>query len=222
MTNTQSNLKVIIVEDDPMVQMGITRLLKNHTNLEILQTVEDGNTGVEKTLSLKPNLVLMDIGLPELNGIEATRRIKVALPDTRILILTCHTNQEEVLAAFSSGANGYCVKGTKIEQLLAAITAVQEGSVYLDASIANYVLRLNKQFFPPSPQKLPDFHFTEREEEVLKLIAEGKSNIEIGQVLNLSPNTVKGYVRQIFAKLSVNDRVKAAKKAWQIGLTTPE
>ncbi|NEO99565.1 MAG: response regulator transcription factor [Symploca sp. SIO2E9] len=219
--NANQSLSILIVEDDPMMQIGLSRILSTK-EITIAGQVEDGNLAVEIALKMKPDIVLMDIGLPGLDGIEATQRIKAALPEVRILILTYYVDEDKVLAAISSGADAYCVKGTSIAQLCAAITTVAEGSIYLDARIADYVVKnvVQKTQIPTKndANNSEDFGFSEREIQVLRLLAEGKSNAQIGEALHLSPNTVKGHVRRILLKMSVSDRVKAAVKALKLGL----
>ena len=215
------NLSILIVEDDEMMQLGLSRMLNNQ-DITVAGLVEEGNLAVETALKLKPDIVLMDIGLPGLDGIEATRAIKTTSPDVRVIILTSYVNQEKVLAAMSSGADAYCVKGTSIEQLCAAISAVADGSVYLDARIANCVLTNVVSKTPLLSEEDinqgKDFGFSEREIQVLKLLARGKNNAEIAQILYLSANTVKGHVRRILLKMSVSDRLKAVVKALDLGI----
>ncbi len=215
------NLSILIVEDDEMMQLGLSRML-NDQDITVAGLVDEGNLAVETALKLKPDLVLMDIGLPGLDGIEATRAIKTASPDVRVIILTSYVNHEKVLAAMSSGADAYCVKGTSIEQLCAAISTVADGSVYLDARIADCVLTNVVSKTPILSEEDinqgKDFGFSEREIQVLKLLARGKNNAEIAQILHLSANTVKGHVRRILLKMSVSDRLKAVVKASDLGL----
>lgn len=218
---TVKNFSILIVEDDEMMQLGLSRMLNNQ-DLTVAGLVEEGNVAVETALKLKPDIVLMDIGLPGLDGIEATRAIKTAAPDVRVVILTSYVHQDQVLAAMSSGADAYCVKGTSIEQLCAAIHTVADGSVYLDARIADYVLTNVVSKTPVLTEEAinqgKDFGFSQREIQVLKLLARGKNNAEIAQVLHLSANTVKGHVRRILLKMSVADRLKAVVKASDLGL----
>ncbi|MEM9540750.1 MAG: response regulator transcription factor [Cyanobacteria bacterium P01_E01_bin.42] len=221
-TAIASTLTVLIVEDDPMMQVGLSTVISQQTHLTVAAKAENGVQGVQESLRLKPDIVVMDIGLPELDGIEATKQIKAELPDTRVLILTACTDRQQVLAAFASGADAYCVKGATIEQLKAALTAASEGSVYLDARIADCILKQQPPHSPLPQGKPENFGFNKRELEIVELIAEGYNNSEIGAKLNLSTNTIKGYVRQIFAKLQVNSRTKAALKAWHCGLVKPE
>ena len=218
---TVKNFSILIVEDDEMMQLGLSRMLNNQ-DLTVAGLVEEGNAAVETALKLKPDIVLMDIGLPGLDGIEATRAIKTAAPDVRVVILTSYVHQDQVLAAMSSGADAYCVKGTSIEQLCAAISTVADGSVYLDARIADCVLTNVVSKTPILSEEAinqgKDFGFSQREIQVLKLLARGKNNAEIAQILHLSANTVKGHVRRILLKMSVADRLKAVVKASDLGL----
>ncbi|NES94712.1 MAG: response regulator transcription factor [Desertifilum sp. SIO1I2] len=208
------SLRVLIVEDDPMMQLGLEQTLMEQPNLTLVGQAEDGYLGVEAALKLKPDLVVMDIGLPRLDGIAATQQIKQALPDVRVVMLTSHTTETEIIAALSSGADAYCIKGANVDRLLAAIAAAQEGATYLDPQIARKVIEHLK---PPAPTSNIG-QLSQRELEVLKLMVEGYSNPEIAAELYLSPNTVKTHVRGIMNKLAVDDRVQAAVVALRSGL----
>lgn len=207
-------LRILIVEDDPMMQLGLEQSLAAHPQFNIVGQAEDGYLGVEAALRLKPDLVVMDIGLPRLDGIAATQQIKAALPHVRVVMLTSHTTETEIIAALSSGADAYCIKGASVDRLLAAIAAAQEGATYLDPQIARRVIDNLK---PPSPNS-NIANLSQRELEVLKLMVDGLSNPEIAAKLYLSPNTVKTHVRGIMNKLSVDDRVQAAVVALRSGL----
>ncbi|GAB1540499.1 response regulator transcription factor [Scytonema sp. NUACC21] len=207
-------LRVLIVEDDPMMQLGLEQSLMAHSQIEIVGQAEDGYLGVQAALKLKPDLVVMDIGLPRLDGIAATQQIKAALPETHVVMLTSHQTDTEIIAALSSGADAYCIKGASVERLLAAIAAAVEGATYLDPQIARRVIDNLK---PPSKSE-NTANLSQRELEVLKLMVEGYSNPEIAEKLYLSPNTVKTHVRGIMNKLSVDDRVQAAVVALRTGL----
>jgi len=207
-------LRVLIVEDDPMMQLGLEQSLMAYPQLEIVGQAEDGYLGVQAALKLKPDLVVMDIGLPRLDGIAATQQIKAALPETHVVMLTSHTTETEVIAALSSGADAYCIKGASVERLLKAIAAAVDGATYLDPQIARRVIDNLK---PPANQGNAA-NLSGRELEVLKLMVEGLSNPEIAEKLYLSPNTVKTHVRGIMNKLAVDDRVQAAVVALRSGL----
>jgi two-component system, NarL family, response regulator LiaR len=208
------NLRVLIVEDDPMMQLGLEQTLGEYPSLEVVGQAADGFSAVEVAKRLKPDIVVMDIGLPRLDGIEATKQIKAALSSVRIVMLTSHTSETEVIAALSSGADAYCIKGTNIDRLIAAIAAAQEGAAYLDPQIARQVIEHLK---PPSSTTIVG-QLSQRELEVLKLMVEGYSNPEIAAALYLSPNTVKTHIRGIMNKLAVDDRVQAAVVALRAGL----
>ncbi|MBE9206736.1 response regulator transcription factor [Nostoc sp. LEGE 06077] len=207
-------LRVLIVEDDPMMQLGLEQSLMAQPQLEIVGQAEDGYLGVQAALKLKPDLVVMDIGLPRLDGIAATQQIKAALPDTHVVMLTSHTTETEVIAALSSGADAYCIKGASVERLLKAIAAAVDGATYLDPQIARRVIDNLKP--PTTPGNTANL--STRELEVLKLMVDGLSNPEIAERLYLSPNTVKTHVRGIMNKLAVDDRVQAAVVALRSGL----
>lgn len=207
-------LRVLIVEDDPMMQLGLEQSLSVYPQIEIVGQAEDGYMGVEAAKQLKPDLIVMDIGLPRLDGIAATQEIKAALPDVRVVMLTSHTTDREIIASLSSGADAYCIKGASVDRLLKAIAAAAEGATYLDPQIGRQVLQ---HLSPPSPSG-NIANLSQRELEVLKLIVEGYSNPEIASKLFLSANTVKTHVRGIMNKLAVDDRVQAAVVALRSGL----
>jgi two-component system, NarL family, response regulator LiaR len=211
-----SSVKVLIVEDDPMMQLGLEQSLTNAPGITVVGKADDGYLGVEAALKLKPDVVIMDIGLPRLDGIAATQQIKDAAPEIRVVMLTSHTSENEVIGALSSGADAYCVKGTTVDRLLTAIAAAQEGASYLDPQVARQVMDHLK------PTTTADAaivgQLSQRELEVLKLMVEGRSNPEIAAELYLSPNTVKTHVRGIMNKLAVDDRVQAAVVALRAGL----
>ncbi|MEB3210380.1 MAG: response regulator transcription factor [Leptolyngbyaceae bacterium] len=210
-------IRVLIVEDDPMMQLGLDQSLSAYETIEIVGRAEDGYLAVEETLKLKPDVVVMDIGLPRQDGIAATQKIKAQQPETHIVILTSHTTENEVVASLSSGADGYCVKGTSVENLVTAITAAREGASYLDPQVARCVMDHLKPPFATEDNPAIG-QLSQREMEVLKLMVEGRSNPEIASVLYLSPNTVKTHVRGIMNKLAVDDRVQAAVVALRAGL----
>ncbi|MBE9139068.1 response regulator transcription factor [Nodosilinea sp. LEGE 07088] len=206
-------LRLLIVEDDPVMRLGLEHLLSGYSQLEIVEQVEDGYSGVEAVLRLQPDLVIMDIGLPELDGIAATQQIKAQRPETRVMMLTSHRSEQEIVAALSSGADGYCVKGVGLEKLVMAIACVHDGAVYLDPQVAQCVV----QHLQPVLRNQASSPLTERELEVLKLIVDGYSNPEIAATLYISLSTVKAHIRGIMNKLAVDDRVQAAVVALRSG-----
>ncbi len=213
-TTASSTLRVLIIEDDPMMQLGLEQSLQADPTCIVVGQAEDGYLGVEAALRLKPDLIIMDIGLPRLDGIAATQKIKAVLPEVRVVMLTSHTAETEIIAALSSGADAYCIKGASVDRLQAAIAAAQEGATYLDPQIARRVI----DHLKPPTLNSGISQLSERELEVLKLMVEGLSNPEIAAKLYLSPNTIKTHVRGIMNKLSVDDRVQAAVVALRSGL----
>lgn len=209
-------MRILIVEDDPLMQLGLEQALGEQPDFEIVGQASDGLAGVQLALSLRPDLVVMDIGLPRLDGIAATKQIKEGLANVHVVMLTSHTLQQEVIAALASGADAYCIKGASLDRLLAAIEAAKDGATYLDPQIARLVMDNLKA---PAVQPNPNLALlSEREMEVLKLIVEGKSNAEIAEKLYLSTNTIKTHVRGIMNKLAVDDRVQAAVIALRSGI----
>lgn len=205
---------ILIVEDDPLVQLGLEHALSAIPSLTLLESIDDGYLAVESAIQHQPDLILMDIGLPGIDGIETTRRIKPALPATKVIMLTSHTAETEVMAAFSSGADAYCIKGGSIDGLVSAIATVGQQGMYLDAKVAHILLQ-NLQS-APAPQ--PNIDLSKREHQVLTLLVEGLSNPEIAKRLYISPNTVKAHMRGLMNKLAANDRVQVAVKALRAGL----
>ncbi|MEB3228161.1 MAG: response regulator transcription factor [Synechocystis sp.] len=210
-------MKILIVEDDPLMQLGLAQALGNESQFEIMGQAEDGYGAVQQAIALRPDIVIMDIGLPGLDGIEATKQIKTAVPKIHVVVLTSHTLPNEIIAALASGADAYCIKGATLEHLIKAINAAKDGATYLDPQIARVVVE-NLKPAQEIDQETNIASLSEREVDVLKLIVQGKSNQEIAKDLYLSTNTIKTHVRGIMNKLSVDDRVQAAVIALRSGL----
>lgn len=209
--------RVLIIEDDPLVQLGIEQALTGYDQLTVVGTVDDGYLAVEAALEHSPDLILMDIGIPGIDGIETTRRVKEKLPQTKVIMLTSHASKTEVMAAFSSGADAYCIKGGSINGLVSAIATVGQAGVYLDAKVAHIALESFQQSAKPTPSEVIS-DLSEREQDVLELLVEGWSNPEIAKRLFISPNTVKAHMRGLMTKLAAADRVQVAVKALRAGL----
>ncbi|MGC1307083.1 MAG: response regulator transcription factor [Phormidesmis sp.] len=217
--NSESRLpawQILIIEDDPLVQLGIEQALASYSEMTILDTIDDGYLAVEAALLHKPDLILMDVGLPGIDGIETMRRIKSELPKTKVVMLTSHKSEPEVLKAFESGAEAYCIKGGSLEVLLTAIATVAQGGIYLDAPIAHIVTQSCKPA-AAAPQRI-DYNLSPRELEVLRLLVEGLSNPAIAERLYISANTVKAHMKGLMTKLEASDRVQVAVKALRAGL----
>ncbi|MBD0337388.1 MAG: response regulator transcription factor [Cyanobacteria bacterium Co-bin13] len=216
-TRSPAPLSQLIVDDDPMMRLGLTAAIASQPDLLLLGEAVDGQQGLEQAIALQPDVVLMDVGMPVMDGIAATQAIKATAPVVRVVMLTSHTDETEIIAAFSSGADAYCIKGTDVDALANAIRVAAAGAAYLDPQIAQKVMQ---NLAPTRPRAAGggDGLLSDREMEVLELIVEGFSNTEIGQKLYLSPNTVKTYVKGIMNKLVVSDRVQAAVVAVRRGL----
>lgn len=221
-----NNIKVLLVEDHTMTRMGLSLVLEKAQGIELVAEAEDGLSGVEKAKELLPDVILMDIGLPNIDGIEATRRIKETGLDSKVLIFTSRDNEDDVFACFKAGADGYIMKGSSPEQTTNAIKAVSEGTAWIDPAIARLVLS-NIQKNTPAPVASGEINYragkntyglTEREMEVLALIVEGLSNPQIADKLVITRATAKAHVHSILQKLYVDDRTKAAVMAMKEGL----
>jgi DNA-binding NarL/FixJ family response regulator len=219
------SVKVFIVEDHEMVRLGLKAGLERVEGVQLAGEAEDGFEAVEAVCATKPDVVLMDIELPSMDGIEATQRIKERHPDLRVIMLTSHQEDQGIFAAFAAGADGYCLKGAPMSRLALAIRAVVDGGAWLDPAIAGKVLRepVRTAAVAPVAQKgsedlAPGLQLSEREVDVLRLVADGLSNPEIAKKLYLSPETVKSHLRRIMEKLVVDDRTQAAVKALRQGL----
>lgn len=215
---TTKEVKLIIIEDYKLTRVGLRSSLNELESISVIGESEEAEKGLQLIEQLKPDVVLMDLGLPGMNGIEATQKIKLSNPEIKIIVLTSHEREEEVLAALGSGANAYCLKDIEPDTLANVIRNVNNGAAWLDPAIAKMALNL----FPKpectkllSAGKIPDARaqLTERELEVLKLLVKGKSNTEIAKELIVSVHTAKAHVCSILQKLCVDDRVQAAVKA---------
>ena len=211
-------INVVIVEDYKLTRVGLRSTINEFENISVIGEAEDAIKGLEIIKKEKPHVVLMDLGLPEMNGIEATQKVKEISPDTKVIILTSHDREEEVLAALGSGASAYCLKDIDPKTLASVIKNVSKGACWLDSAVAQVALNLF-----PKPENTDLQHgsevsdaraqLTEREFEVLRLLVKGKSNTEIAKELIVSVHTAKAHVCSILQKLCVDDRVQAAVKA---------
>ena len=211
------SIRVLVADDQSLVRGGFRMLLAGEPDMEIVAEASNGLEAVEKAARFHPTVVLMDIRMPELDGLEATRRILAADGEARILILTTFDLDEYVYEALRSGASGFVLKDEPPEQLLAAIRTVAAGDALLSPSVTKRVIKQFARTPRPAPPKEFD-ELTAREQEVFRLIAEGLSNVEIGQQLYISDTTVKTHITHILQKLGLRDRVQAVVLAYQTGL----
>ncbi len=206
---------VVLVEDHSLTRAGLRAALVE-AGFEVVGEAGDGLRGLDDITRLKPDVAVVDLGLPGLDGIELTRRLRQAVPTTRVVILTMHDIDTEVLAALAAGADAYCVKSTSAAGVVSAVRVVAEGGAYFDPAVAHIVLR--KIANPSAPSAKASSPLSPRETEILKLIADGVGNAEIAERLSIGLGTVKGHVRDILEKLSAADRTQAAVVALRRGI----
>ena len=210
-------IRVLVADDQSMVRAGFRMLLSREPDVEVVAEAENGVEAVDKAARFHPNVILMDIRMPELDGLEATRRILAADPDARVLILTTFDLDEYIYEALRAGASGFVLKDDPPEQLIAAIRTAAAGNALLSPAVTKRVIRRFAQARPPSPPAGLE-QLTTREHQVFLLIADGLSNAEIGAELYISDTTVKTHVTHILQKLNLRDRVQAVVLAYQTGL----
>ena len=220
MESSKERIRVLVADDHPVFRRGMRAILGADPETELVGEATDGEETVDLALELRPDVILMDLNMPRATGIEATRRILEASPDTAILMLTMFEDDDSVLAAMRAGAHGYVLKGADGAQTLRAIHAVADGEAIFSPTITQ---RLTEYFASPgrdpetaSSRAFPNL--TEREHEILSLIAGGYTNTAIASRLYLSPKTVRNYVSSIFTKMQVADRSQAIIRAREAGL----
>ncbi|BAC72247.1 LuxR family transcriptional regulator [Streptomyces avermitilis] len=220
---TSSAIRVLIADDQMMVRQGFTVLLNTQPDIEVVGQAVDGLDAIAKVAELAPDVVLMDIRMPELGGIQATGRIAVDFPQVKVLVLTTFDLDEHVYDALRAGASGFLLKDASADQLAEAVRVVAAGDALLAPGITRRLIaefsRLDTT--PRAPLKVRVGELTERETEVLALIAQGMSNAEIADRLVVAEQTVKTHVGRILVKLSLRDRTQAAVFAYESGLVRP-
>lgn len=214
-------IRVLVVDDQALVRTGFRMIIGAEPDLEVVGDAADGDAATVLAASLRPDVVLMDVRMPVLDGIAATRRIMETRPESRVLILTTYDLDEYVYDALRAGASGFLLKDAPPEQLVDAIRVVARGDALLAPRVTR---RLIEEFARRTPARVPAGsldELTEREREVLRLIARGLSNAEIAATLVIGETTVKTHVARILDKLGVRDRVQAVVVAYESGLVTP-
>jgi DNA-binding NarL/FixJ family response regulator len=211
------SVRVLVADDQSMVRAGFRMLLAGEADIEVVAEASNGLEAIDKAARFHPTVVLMDIRMPELDGLEATRRILAADNGTRILILTTFDLDEYVYEALAAGASGFVLKDDPPEQLLTAIRTVAAGEALLSPTITKRVIKQFTRVPRPAPPKEFD-DLTEREVDVFRLLARGQSNAEIGRELYISETTVKTHITHILQKLNLRDRVQAVVLAYETGV----
>lgn len=211
-------IRILICDDQAIAREGLQMILSTAPDMKVVGVTQDGQEALDLLPTAQPDVVLMDLKMPRLNGVQATRAIRSGFPSVRILVLTTYDADEWVFDAVRSGANGYLLKDTPPSELLAAIRNTATGQTPVDPQVAGKIFTgFAQQSPPPLANRLLE-ELTDREIEVLRLIANGKSNAEIGQQVHLSEGTVRNYISTLFAKLNVNDRTQAVVMALRCGI----
>jgi two-component system response regulator NreC len=206
------------VDDHAVVRSGLRMLLENERDVEIIGEAASAHEAIEAAVKLQPNVILMDIGLPDLSGIDATREIKKRVPDAAIVALTIHEDEEYFFKMLEAGATGYVPKRAAPDELLTAIRAAATGQVYLYPSLAKLLVRDFLSGGRPAPADQPNSELTEREAEVLTYLAEGANNEEIATALVISPKTVARHRENIMRKLNLHSRSELVRYAIRKGI----
>jgi DNA-binding NarL/FixJ family response regulator len=214
-----STIRVVLAEDHTIVREGLRALLDSRDDISVVAEAADGDAAVQAALQHKPDVVCMDLNLPGLNGVDATRSIRQQLPETHVLILSMYSTEEHVRPALRAGAEGYLVKGSGLADLVAAIQAVASGNAFFSPQVAKVVLDASHKSAGGAPlADRTSADLTPREREILKLVAEGRSSPEIAKDLNLSVKTVEGHRGRIMAKLDAKNVAGLVRHAIRLGL----
>jgi len=214
-----NKIRIVIADDHPLVCIALRKVFNKNCDFEIIGEATDGEEAVRLTSELSPDVVIIDISMPKLNGLEATKKIKTQCPDTIVLILTVHSDTEHIFGVFNAGADGYLVKTAQSEEIVQAIRGLITGGTVLSPDVFKQILKRGLRY----PVEKTVSHsmidnMTAREFEILSLTAQGLSNKQIASTLNISLPTVKNYFAEIFSKLHVNSRTEAAITALRTGI----
>jgi DNA-binding NarL/FixJ family response regulator len=210
-------IRVLLVDDQSLFREGLRTLLSVQPGFEVVGEAADGEEALQLAAALKPDVVLMDVRMPVLDGVAATRRLHTSQPDCRVIVLTTFDDDEYVFEGLRAGAAGYLLKDAPSEKLFEAIRAAARGESFLQPSVAAKVVAEFTRLAPTRPQPLPE-PLSERELEILRELARGASNREIAQKLVIAEGTVKNHVTSVLSKLGVSDRTQAALKAKDLGV----
>lgn len=213
--------RIIIADDHTIVRHGLAKLIEQEEDMEVIAQTENGISTVELARELSPDVVVMDVGMPDLNGIDATQQILRENPKTRVLALSMHSGKKFVIAMLKAGAVGYLLKDCALEELIAAVRTVIDGKTYLSPSIADVVVQ-NYVRHSPGGEESAFSVLSQREREVLQLMAEGNTTKQIALRLHISPKTVEGHRLRLMNKLDIDNVAQLTKYAIQEGLTSSE
>jgi DNA-binding NarL/FixJ family response regulator len=218
----QPVVRVLIVDDDDLMRAGLRAVLSSDDTIDVVGEAADGREAVSVTQRLAPDVVLMDVRMPHLDGIAATRAVSAAVPAARVLVLTTFEDDDYVFGALTAGASGFLLKRTRPERLIEAIHTVAAGDALLSPSVTRAVIDRMAPAAPPDPARAERLRaLTARERDVLQLVARGRSNGEIASELFVEESTVKTHVKRILGKLAARDRAQAVVAAYETGLVRP-
>lgn len=216
-------IKILLVEDQKLMRIGIKSLFNDYPEMEVIGEAENGKEAIEKAKLIKPDIILMDIGLPDISGVDATKQILENNDKIKIIVLTSHINEAELNASLAAGANAYVIKDISTEFLMSVIKMIKAGAMWIDPKVVPFIRDKNNGVIPSRQLSRSAFrqnhsNLTQREYEVLRLVVDGQSNSQIAKTLTISEHTAKAHVCNIIQKLVVDDRTQAAVKALKEGL----
>jgi two-component system, NarL family, response regulator NreC len=215
-------IRVVLVEDHQIVRQGLRALLEGTDDVVVIAEADNGHDGVEIAKQHRPDVVVMDLNLPGLNGVDATKAIRQAVPEAHVLILSMYSTEEHVRPAIRAGAEGYLLKGSGLSDLVAAIKAVSTGNAFFSPQVAKIVLDDSRRAAQGGVPDRAGSELTPRERQILKLVAEGRSSPEIAKDLNLSVKTVEGHRGRIMAKLDTKNVAGLVRHAIRLGLVSAD
>ena len=211
-------VRLLVADDHKIFRQGIKKLLEEEPDLQVVGEAADGREAVKRATELKPDVILMDIAMANLNGLEATKQIKKVLPDVKVIMLTMHKNEEYVLHSFQVGASGFILKEGAVEELVSAIRSIHQNKSFLSPSISKTLIDAYLRKMETGKTETPFDLLTDREREVLQLIAEGYTNREVAKTLFISVKTVEAHRAHIMQKLNIHEIARLVKYAIQKGL----
>ena len=219
----KKKIRVILIEDHKLMRVGLKSLFEKYDDISIITEAESGKEGIEKVKVHKPDVVIIDVGLNDISGVEAAKRILAEQGDVKIMMLTSHLRESDIMESLKAGVYAYVLKDINSDMLAMFLRSVNDGAMWLDPKVVPIIRESGNGMIPAKAKNRANFkashgNLTEREYEVLKLVVDGKSNYEIAQILKISEHTSKAHVCNIIQKLVVDDRTQAAVKAIKEGL----
>ncbi len=214
------SIKIVLADDHTILRQSIAKSFDEEKDIEIVGQAKDGRSTIDLVRQLQPDLIIMDIEMPDLNGIEATHRIIKECPKAKVLGLSMHSNDKYIREMFRAGANGYLLKNCPFEELVKAVRTILKGKTFIGSSVGELIIK--EYVSMPEKEKSAFTILSEREREVLQLLAEGQTTKQIARLLHISPKTVEGHRLRIMDKLGIDSIAKLTKYAIQEGMTAPE